>query len=511
MQETAISWTKYTNNGIRFRSLDDGKVGWHCQKVSDECRFCYAETLNLKWGTKDPFNAAVTKRLACFFDDKMMGQLYTIKEPSKVFPFDMTDIFGSFIPEHIRAAAWCVMLDLAQHTFQVLTKRPENTLGWQARFLAALASPEFLKLREQVKNKNVKAALARSWENAWPKHIWMGTSVGDIRTVHRIATLRDCPAKIKFLSCEPLLTDLGTLDLSGMAWVICGGESGLHMKANPARWMKQEWAVNLKNQCVEQGVAFYYKQASGFRTELEPWLVEADGSRWQWEQWPDNLTPPILLEAAGNAAGKRLSQLPDDPLKRAQAAHQMAYTLHNVLPSWWSDNAALTAAYWYQQARVPSVPYQNVLGAPVLPAPLPTPPAHPTRVVAFKDVQKHWDPETQTWDSSDYVYIGRANKTYRLPESPWRNPFRVTKDTPENRAAVIEQYRYWIQREIHRAPLELERLRGKILVCWCHEAAANPKACHGDVLVAMLNEPPPQPEPIQPAQPQVQAQQLTLF
>jgi protein gp37 len=130
MNETAISWTKYTNNPIRFRRVEDGKVGWHCEKVSQGCANCYAETLNMKWGTKDRFDVSATGRMQAFFDDKMMGKLYTIKEDTaKIFAFDMTDLFGAFIPDYLRAAAWCVILDLPQHTFQLLTKRPETELG----------------------------------------------------------------------------------------------------------------------------------------------------------------------------------------------------------------------------------------------------------------------------------------------------------------------------------------------------------------------------------------------
>lgn len=104
-----------------------------------------------------------------------------------------------------------------------------------------------------------------------------------------------------------------------------------------------------------------------------------------------------------------------------------------------------------------------------------------TQVVNFRDVKARWNPTTQQWDDPRYIYIGRANATYKLPASIWANPFKLAKDTPDNRAAVLEQYR------AHLAASGLidrvGELRGKILVCWCA-----PKACHGDCLLDALRK-----------------------
>jgi len=128
------------------------------------------------------------------------------------------------------------------------------------------------------------------------------------------------------------------------------------------------------------------------------------------------------------------------------------------------------------------------------PAP-PDTPISKTRVVNFQDVKAHWDTKRRMWDSDEYVYIGRQNGTYGLPESRFANPFKITSDTPENRAYAIEQYRLWLTAKLvdpfadTAYRVELETLRGKTLVCWCSsDSPAKSKACHGDVLLKALGE-----------------------
>lgn len=129
----------------------------------------------------------------------------------------------------------------------------------------------------------------------------MGTSVEDEKVISRIDELRQNKAQVWFISAEPLLGPYPAVtDLSGIHWVIVGGESGSHMDrrtnrdTNP-RWMKQDWARGIKRLCVDQGVAYFYKQDSAHVTEQRPWLVETDNSFWKWEQYPGDLRPPLLL------------------------------------------------------------------------------------------------------------------------------------------------------------------------------------------------------------------------
>lgn len=174
---------------------------------------------------------------------------YSWRNPKRVFVNSMSDLFHELIPDDFISEVFRVMEDLPQHTFQVLTKRPER---------------------------------AAIWPGPWPSNVWMGTSVENRRVISRIDRLRECPAAIRFISAEPLLGHLGRLDLVGIHWVIVGGESG------PGhRMMDPEWARSIRDQCTDARVAFFFKQDSGPRNEMRPWLDE-----FIWEQYPGELTMP---------------------------------------------------------------------------------------------------------------------------------------------------------------------------------------------------------------------------
>lgn len=265
MQKTIISWTNVTWNPT-----------FGCSVVSEGCRFCYAQTIALKFGqSKKPWTGANAAENVQLKPHKLR-EPYKLKEPSRIFVNSMSDLFHEQIPDAYIEKVFDVMNELPQHIFQVLTKRPER---------------------------------AAEWTYGWASNIWMGTSVEDRRAVHRIETLKQCEARVLFISAEPLLGPLGDLDLSGIHWLIVGGESGIHMKPNSPRWMQQDWARDLKRQCIEQSVAYFYKQDSGQRTEMRPYLVEEDGSRWQWMQFPGDLRPPVNLDAPESALVESPQQL----------------------------------------------------------------------------------------------------------------------------------------------------------------------------------------------------------
>lgn len=287
MQKSAISWTTQTWNPISG-----------CSKVSDGCAHCYAMKLSNKYGwTTKPWTIQNEAENVVMKPHKLK-EPYLLKEPSRIFTNSMSDMFHRVLPDWYVAAMFCVMLDNPQHVFQVLTKRPERTIDWVTRFHMAMESDEFSDFRREVKDKRVKNALSHFPATPWADNIWMGTSVEDARVTHRIETLRQSKAVTKFISAEPLLGSFGQVDFGGINWVIVGGESGDHL-TDPShpRWMKQEWAREIKEQCVAQKVAYFYKQDSGKRTELRPWLVEENGSRWEWHQWPGELTIPVNLDA----------------------------------------------------------------------------------------------------------------------------------------------------------------------------------------------------------------------
>ena len=541
MGKTAISWTDYSNNPIRFRNIETGKVGWHCEKVSQGCANCYAETLNMKWGTLIPFTVTGTGQKEVFFDSKMAGQVYKIKEPhARVFMFDMTDIFGRFIPDHIRAAAWAVMLDNPQHTFQVLTKRPESAVLWNERYLAAVQSPEYAQLVEQATNQKVKAALVlgKTYGNVWAANIWMGTSVENKDALGRIKHLQATPAKTRFISAEPLLGAWGSnVDLSGIHWVIVGGESGSHLTTNEhPRWMDQAWAREIRDTCVRQGVSFFMKQDSGTRTELRTYLVEEDGSKWKWAQYPDDFADPVNVDSGEsrpawsfvegmsapklsddewvhevNAAARRLDEtyLANMPrvitavngdVALAEAAvgkimqpdtdafvdlasggkHKSLADIGKALsditvPLILADNPSVRAAAQAQLEEAAEA---------VRKAAMPL-----TTVVAFADVRQLYNERSRTWLNRDYVYIGRENYQYSLPPSEWRNPYKLDTDTPANRLTVLKQYRDYLLRDRPVLLARIEELRGKTLVCWCKTHEHPHRLCHGDVLLSLLNIP----------------------
>jgi protein gp37 len=148
-----------------------------------------------------------------------------------IFVNSMSDLFHEDVPDAFIAQIFAVMAQAHQHTFQVLTKRAERLARWHARNRSA-------------------------W---WLPNIWLGVSVEDRRYgLARIPHLRQVHAAVRFLSVEPLLEELGVLDLEGIDWVIVGGESG-----HGARPMRPEWAVSVRDQCVASGVPFFFKQWGG--------------------------------------------------------------------------------------------------------------------------------------------------------------------------------------------------------------------------------------------------------
>jgi protein gp37 len=235
---TKIRWTNETWNPTTG-----------CSRVSAGCKHCYAEQLSLrfKWSEK-PWTARNAHLNVRLHPDRLRKP-YSWREPRRVFVNSMSDLFHPLIPDEFIADVFKVMCALPQHTFQILTKRPERAAGWSG---------------------------------PWPANIWMGTSVEDERVVRRIDELRECGACTRFLSAEPLLGPLGKVDLTGIDWVIVGGESGPGY-----RRMDHEWARGIRDACVEAGVAFFFKQDSGPRTEMRPWL---DGMI--WEQYPGDVRPP---------------------------------------------------------------------------------------------------------------------------------------------------------------------------------------------------------------------------
>lgn len=233
MGTSKIEWTKSTWNPVTG-----------CTKISSGCENCYAERM--------------AKRL------KMMGQPNYVngfqvtlhehvleyplqwKRPQTIFVNSMSDLFHEQVPYSFIVKVFDVMKRAHWHQFQILTKR----------------SSRLKKLAPKLE---------------WPQNVWMGVSVENEETKFRIDDLRNIPAAIRFLSLEPLIGPLASLELSNINWVIVGGESG-----PGARLIKKEWVIQIKERCIEQNVPFFFKQWGGINKKKAGRLLEDR----TWDEMP---------------------------------------------------------------------------------------------------------------------------------------------------------------------------------------------------------------------------------
>jgi len=216
-----IEWTDATWNPVRG-----------CVKISPGCKHCYAQVFaeRFRGVPGNPYEQGFDLRLV---PEKLIDPLLW-RQRRTIFVNSMSDLFQDGVPDEYISAVGDVMRMGNWHTFQVLTKRASR--------LEALLSGPLRSLAEEP-------------------HIWWGVSVEDRHYgLPRIARLQNTPVRVRFLSIEPLLEDLGTLDLRDIHWVIVGGESG-----PGARPMRQEWVESIQEQCLEARVPFFFKQWGGVR------------------------------------------------------------------------------------------------------------------------------------------------------------------------------------------------------------------------------------------------------
>ncbi|MCH7910755.1 MAG: phage Gp37/Gp68 family protein, partial [Candidatus Hydrogenedentes bacterium] len=211
---SSIEWTEATWNPVTG-----------CTKVSAGCKHCYAERMSKR--LKAMGLPQYKNGFKLTLQPQALELPYKWKKARTIFVNSMSDLFQKDIPLEYIQRVFEVMNNCEQHTFQILTKRPE-----------------------------IAANYAKELE--WSPNIWMGTSVEDARVVGRIKELKKIPASVRFLSLEPLLGPLPRLSLSKIHWVIVGGESG--PKARP---MKEEWVHQIRRQCAQKSVRFFFKQWGG--------------------------------------------------------------------------------------------------------------------------------------------------------------------------------------------------------------------------------------------------------
>ena len=211
-----IEWTESTWNPLTG-----------CTKVSPGCKHCYAERMALRLKAMGQPNYINGFKLT--MHEPMLELPLRWKKPRMIFVSSMSDLFHQDVPLEFIQRVFEVMHRASWHTFQVLTKR----------------SRRLLELDQEIN---------------WPANVWMGVSVESKDYMFRIDHLRQTGARVKFLSLEPLLGPLPGLDLHGINWVIVGGESG------PGAWpLAKEWVVDIKDQCLEAHIPFFFKQWGGVK------------------------------------------------------------------------------------------------------------------------------------------------------------------------------------------------------------------------------------------------------
>ncbi len=257
MNITKIEWTQKTWNPASG-----------CKVLSEGCKFCYAKTLaENKRGTRAfPNGFDLTIR------PHKLREPLRIKEPTLIFVNSMSDLFWEEIPNDYRDKIIDIMESTPRHTYQVLTKRPERMAAYSRR-------------------------------RRLPDNMWAGTTIESARLLPvRLKALRATRARVRFLSSEPLLSPYpADLDLSGIHWVITGGESGMHLwneqtrarrslvdRDERGKWVPREdridWVRGIRDSCLNQGVAFFHKQWGGPRPKDGGRLL--DGVK--WDQYPED-------------------------------------------------------------------------------------------------------------------------------------------------------------------------------------------------------------------------------
>ncbi len=234
--KTSIEWTEYTWNPITG-----------CTKVSPGCKNCYAERLAKRLQAMGQRHYLNGFNLELHHDSLEIP--FNWKQPAVVFVNSMSDLFHEKVPLTFISKVFDVMSQSPQHIFQVLTKRSER--------LAKI-----------------------SGKLSWSPNIWMGVSVENGDYIYRIEDLKKTKAKIKFVSMEPLLGQMPKINLSGIDWVIVGGES-----EPGSRPMKEDWVIKIKRQCQENDVPFFFKQWGGFNKKKAGRNLEGQ----TWDEMPSKL------------------------------------------------------------------------------------------------------------------------------------------------------------------------------------------------------------------------------
>ncbi|CAO3430179.1 MULTISPECIES: phage Gp37/Gp68 family protein [Azospirillum] len=251
MAETQIEWTDATWNPVAGCSIE-----------SPGCKNCYAmemarrleamgmekySGLTRQTGSRTVWNGVIRE------DIDSLKIPYKWKKPRKIFVNSMSDLFHERVSEEFILSVWHVMRETPHHNYQILTKRP----------------------------KRMADIVSRMNHDILP-NVWLGASVEDSNVVERIDHLRSAPAMIRFISFEPLIGPVGTIDLNGIHWAIVGGESG--RKARPVR---EIWIDEIYSQCVQAGTAFFFKQWGTWGKDNKRRSKRENGREYRGQTWDE--------------------------------------------------------------------------------------------------------------------------------------------------------------------------------------------------------------------------------
>jgi protein gp37 len=289
---TSIEWTDVTWNPTTG-----------CDRISPGCDHCYALTLasRLKAMGQPKYQHDGDPRTSgpgfgvTVHPDALLEPLRW-RKPRRVFVDSMADVLHARVPTDFVAQIWAVMALTPQHIYQVLTKRPERyakvldgLCGCGGGHLPGIHFRSLVQERTRRLRPGREVDLMSSWP---PPNVWLGTSIENDDYVSRADALRAAPAAVRFLSCEPLLGPLPSLELAGIDWVIVGGESGPGYRPLDLGWVRE-----LRDRCVELGIPLFFKQVGGRTPKAGGRLL--DGRT--WDQFP---TPGAQTLASSGLSGQ---------------------------------------------------------------------------------------------------------------------------------------------------------------------------------------------------------------
>lgn len=325
--KSAIEWTDASWNPIR------GTAGRHtCARLSPGCDHCYAATMNHRGlgGTQSlDYGLGETLIDPARLDEKALLQPLRWKTPRRIFVGSMTDVGGAWVPDAWLDAIWAVMALAPQHTFQVLTKRPARLWKWfqsdPYERVIAFANHTIRSWRPALIGIGISNPATFPY-----RHVHIGVSVELDRYVWRANILREIPAEVRWVSAEPLLSGLPSLDLTGISWVVAGGESG-----PGARPMHPDWTRDLRDRCRAAGVAYFFKQWGEHAPvrpydDTEGWhpgeiVLNRDGRDWRGSEILFEDGAYVMRRVGKKAAGRLLdgvewSQFPESRVAVAGGA-----------------------------------------------------------------------------------------------------------------------------------------------------------------------------------------------